>query len=252
MLCFITALKSKKVCKNWDRVQELFQSSLYSAYNQIDPDFKIIVVCHEKPKLKKEYDNRVEFIQVDFSPPPYIHKEMIKDKYKKLTKGMIRARELNPDFIMFKDADDLVSRRLSKYANNHKSENGWIIKKGYKWYYGRKWVYYSNKYDCGTNAIINSKCIKFPKDSSKKSVSECIVLTHGHPIIEKGMKEQGTPLKLLPFAGGVHVLGYGDNSQDLDTGVDKPWKGWRYFLRSLRNGYYWPLTENIKEEFSLV
>ena len=64
MLCFITALKSKAVASDWIRVCELFESTLRSAYNQTDPDFRIIVVCHERPDLKERYDDRVVALRV--------------------------------------------------------------------------------------------------------------------------------------------------------------------------------------------
>ena len=76
MLCFIIALKSKKVSNNWETVSKLFETSLRSAYQQIDSDFKIIVVCHEMPQLQYSYNNRVEFINVDFPPPSKIETKL--------------------------------------------------------------------------------------------------------------------------------------------------------------------------------
>jgi len=69
MFCFIIAVKSKAVSKNWARVCELFEAALRSTYHQIDPDFKIIVVCHDTPEVSGTYDGRVEYINVDFPPP---------------------------------------------------------------------------------------------------------------------------------------------------------------------------------------
>ncbi|MEO1134802.1 MAG: glycosyltransferase family 2 protein, partial [Cyanobacteria bacterium J06639_1] len=141
MLCFVMALKSKAVSKNWKLVSELFENTLYSAYNQIDPDFRIIAVCHEIPELKRDYDDRVELLSVDFPPPDgSIRAETMKDKWKKISVGLIRAGELNPDFVMLMDADDLVSRRLSQYVNQHKDSNGWIFDLGYKYQFGSQWI----------------------------------------------------------------------------------------------------------------
>ncbi|MCM0594226.2 MAG: glycosyltransferase family A protein [Gloeotrichia echinulata DEX184] len=127
MLCFIIALKSKMVSNNWERVSKIFEASLRSAYQQIDPDFKIIVICHETPQLQGDYDERVEFINVDFPPQSKLVTELtMKDKWHKLQIGMVRAGALNTDFIMVMDADDLVNNKLSQYANSNKSTNGWI------------------------------------------------------------------------------------------------------------------------------
>jgi len=253
MLVFIAALKSREVSESWERVLELFENSLYSVYNQTDPDFKVIVVCSEKPELKREYDDRVEFIEADLVPPA---KEAYEgrniDKYKKYSIAMIRAIELNPDFVMFFDADDLVSRRLSRYANSQKDCNGWMIKKGYRWNYGRRWMQYTDKFNCGTNCIVNVGKIMFPKDASNEEISKCIRLTHGHQTIEEDMRKQGDPLKELPFPGAIQVLGHGENTSDLKFGPDKAWKGWRFFLGSLARGSYRPITGKIKREFSIT
>jgi len=85
MLCFVMALKSKAVSTNWERVSQLFENSLRSAYHQRDPNFKIIVVCHETPQLTQCYDERVEIINVDFPPPQKLVTELtMQDKWRKL------------------------------------------------------------------------------------------------------------------------------------------------------------------------
>ena len=252
MLLFVIPLKSKRVSKDWTLASKLFENCLYSVCNQIDPDFKIVVICHEKPNLRRTYDNSVEFVEVDFVPPTKgTHKEMMNDKWRKLAVGMVRASKIKPDFVMFTDADDLVSRKLSQYANAHKKNNGWMFKKGYIWHYKRSWIYYTDNYNCGTNAIINSRHIKFPKDTTKESISACIMLTHGHTIIEKGMKRQRTPLDVLPFSGGIHVLGHSDNAEDINRGEYLPGKDWIFFLKSVTHFNYRPLTKSIKNEFSM-
>jgi hypothetical protein len=182
LLCFIIALKSKFVSNDWSKVSKLFEASLWSAYNQIDPDFRIIVVCHETPQLEKKYDERVELINVDFSPPDLKGLEKIdrsrvcmQDKWKKLSIGMIRAGTFNPDFIMIMDADDLVSRKLSQYANAHLTSNGWIFKQGYRYRYGSRWVYVDDHFNCGTNAIVSNKLIHFPKGLASEEINQCLV-----------------------------------------------------------------------------
>ncbi len=252
MLCFIIALKSKAASNNWERVSTLFENSLLSAYNQIDPNFKIIVVCHEIPKLKYNYDHRVEIISVVFSPPTSkaATNLTMQDKWKKLAVGMVRAGELKPHFIMIMDADDLVSRKLAQYANNNLTANGWIFKQGYRYRYGSRWIYWDNFFNCGTNAIVSSRLIKFPLNTHSESIAECVVLSHGHTVIQKCLEELGTPLVPLPFPGAVYVYGHGDNYSD--THYPKkmlPSYNLRYFLGRIRRTRY--LNQKIREEFSI-
>lgn len=247
MLCFITALKSKAVSNNWGRVSELFENAVYSAYNQIDPDIKIIAVCHETPGLKRKYDGRLEIINVDFPPPAKTVTEVtMRDKWKKIAVGMVRAGRMRPGFVMIMDADDLVSRQLSQYANSHKESNGWIFEKGYRYRYGHRRIYFDNSYNCGTNAIINARLIKFPENADKKNVAECIVLTHGHTNIKEGLARLKAPLEPLPFIGSMYTHGHGDNDHPEEP---KKWHGARYFLGSLK--HYRLLTGKIREEFSI-
>jgi hypothetical protein len=255
MLCFITALKSKSVSNDWIKVSRLFEDSLQSAYSQTNPDFRIIVVCHEIPLLKKSYDARVEFICVDF-PPPFLDgleglersKSCMQDKWKKLAVGMIRVGEIKPDYVMIMDADDLVSQRLSEYVKDYPSLNGWILKQGYRYELSSRWIYVNNHFNCGTNAIVGSKLIHFPKSLAPDEINRCVILSNGHTVIEKKMIELGTPLSPLPFLGAVYLYNHGDNDSSSYVNF-KRWKGFRSFLRIMLNARL--LTRKIKQEFSM-
>ncbi|PSB20031.1 hypothetical protein C7B76_06660 [filamentous cyanobacterium CCP2] len=244
------ALKSKAVSSDWKRVSHLFEASLRSAYQQIDPNFKVIVVCHETPMLRDSYDERVEMINVDFPPPSQlITKVTMQDKWKKLAVGMVRAGKLKPDFVMVMDADDLVSHKLSQFANARKSANGWVLKKGFRYKYGSQWVYVDDHFNCGTNAIVNSKMIRFPENLSREEIDQCLVLKCGHTIIEQKMAEIGHPLEPLPFVGAVYVHGHGDNDSALNKSSKYQWQGIRYTFGKLRRTR--PLTRSIQQEFAM-
>ena len=70
MLYFVIPLMSRKAANDWEMVSMLFNRTLWSCYNQTDPDFKILIACHEIPVLTKQYDSRVEFIQVSEAEAP--------------------------------------------------------------------------------------------------------------------------------------------------------------------------------------
>jgi hypothetical protein len=252
MLCFVMALKSKLVSKNWQKVSEVFENSLRSAYSQIDPNFKVIVVCHEIPILTDQYDERVEFIQVNFPPPTeLVTQKTMADKWRKLAVGMVRVGEINPDFVMIMDADDLVSNQLSQYVNAHKSANGWMLRRGYTYSHNSPWIYKNNHFTCGSDAIVGSRLIQFPKDLEPKSIDNCVVLKWGHTIIGEKLKEAGTPLETLPFRGAIYVCDHGDNDSALDVRPSqKRWPSPRYLLAKLKQTQF--LSRTIKEEFSIV
>ncbi len=174
----------------------------------------------------------------------------MQDKWKKLSIGMIRAGTFNPDFIMIMDADDLVSRKLSQYANAHLTSNGWIFKQGYRYRYGSRWVYVDDHFNCGTNAIVSNKLIHFPKSLASEEINQCLVLSNGHTVIEKKLIEVGTPLKPLPFMGAMYIHGHGDNDSSFYTSTQKTSQSLRFFLGSIRRTRL--LTRKIRQEFSML
>src|SRR5262245_53047691 len=132
MLCFLMALKSRQVSRDWVHVCRLFEASLRSVYRQTHDNFRIIVACHETPIVTTNYDTRLEFINVDCPPPAQISTKLcMEDKWLKLRHAMIRAGELKPDFLMIMDADDLVSKHLASFTAQHQDRNGWMVRTGY-------------------------------------------------------------------------------------------------------------------------
>jgi hypothetical protein len=248
MLCFLMALKSRAVSKDWEKVSRLFENTLRSAYHQTHPDFKVIVVCHETPHLSQHYDDRVEIINVDFPPPVQPITELtMQDKWGKLAIGMIRVGELNPDFLMIMDADDLVSNRLSEFVHAHPDANGWALKQGYTYNDGDRWIYCNDHFSCGSDAIVSGRLIQFPKDLTAESVNNCIVLRWGHTIIAEKLAELGKPLMPLPFLGATQVVNHGDN--DSHAPSKEQWHSLRFFLGKIRRTRF--LTQKIRREFSI-
>jgi len=162
---------------------------------------------------------------------------------------MVRAGELQPDFVMIMDADDLVSNQIVQYANVHKESNGWMLKQGYIYEYGSQWINYTEHFSCGSNSIVSSKLIQFPEDLSEQSINNCIILRWGHTIICEKLAELRTPLSPLPFIGAVYILNHGENDSSLCTSSERYWHGVRYFLAKMRR--IRPLTRRVKTDFSM-
>ena len=67
MLVFIIPLKSRQVAKSWNLVSQQLERTVKSACNQTDSDFKVIVVCNEKPDISFHHPH-LEYLEVDFPP----------------------------------------------------------------------------------------------------------------------------------------------------------------------------------------
>jgi hypothetical protein len=254
MICFVMALKSKAVSSNWSRVCQLCEAAVQSAYRQVDPDFKMILVCHDSPDLKEKYDERLEILPVELPVPTLDDKggrqsSTMKDKWTKLQFGLIHAGRLRPSFVMLMDADDLISNRIAAWAHAHPRSNGGVIHYGYSYHPGDRYVEAINDFDCGTNAIVNARSIKFPSDMSQPSAEACTILRWGCHVIEDEMRKSGTPLDVIPFRAGVYIIGHGDNESNNyhDFGLTGLAK--KVMKNPLRVR---PCTKSIREEFAMA
>ena len=53
MFCFVTPLRSPQLSDNWPRICELFERTATSVFRQTVPDFRHVVVCHERPTIRR-------------------------------------------------------------------------------------------------------------------------------------------------------------------------------------------------------
>ncbi|WP_125140048.1 glycosyltransferase family 2 protein [Clostridium transplantifaecale] len=217
MIYFVIPLMSKKVAKDWNMVSTLFNRTLWSCYNQTDPDFRIIVACHEIPELTKKYDDRVEFIQVsekDAPIPRDQHEKMVDKGYKTHTLAM-RVRELGGGYAMMVDGDDLVSCHFAEFVKKHPGESGFYVKTGYVYFVGDDYMKVLPKFSSGSACIVNYAVDDLPDSYPEVMRENCddewCIMRKRHGGVVPACEGLGRPLKPLPFKGAVYVLGSGEN-----------------------------------------
>ena len=211
MIVFIIPLKSAQLSKSWSRVSKLFERTLRSICNQTSPDFRVIIVCHEKPTVNFNHPH-VTYIEVDFPVPAWQqtgnpqkdYADIRRDKSRKIWTGLIHVRSLNPSHVMFVDADDCISKRIAEFVSQNPHHNGWFISRGYEYQDGSKIIYHkkNNFYKkCGTSHIIRYDLLLH--DSIKFDNITYDYLRHRN--IKEMLDEQGKSLDLLPFDGAVYI-----------------------------------------------
>mgnify|MGYP002543809520 CR=1 FL=1 len=254
MIYFVIPLMSKQVAKDWDMVSTLFNRTLWSCYNQTDPNFKILVACHEIPTLNRKYDDRVEFIKVTEkdAPIPKTQEEKMIDKgYKTHTLAM-RLRELGGGYAMMVDADDLVSCHLAEFIAHHPNENGYYVKTGYVYFVGDNYMKVLPKFSSGSACIVNYKIDDLPDSYPQIMTANCDdnkwIIRKRHGGVVPACKAAGRPLKPLPFKGAVYVLGSGEN-HSLYGKTTK----YQTRLREIRELFAikHPIKGKLKREFSI-
>lgn len=248
MIYFGIPLRSRKTARDWDRVSEYFNRTLQSVYNQTDPDFRIIIACHDIPTLMHTYDSRVEFLQVD-APIPATREEMMLDKgYKVHTIGM-KIRHMGGGFSMMVDADDLQSNRIAAYVNTYHEANGFISRKGYYYHIGDNYIKKGYKFPNGSSTIVKYSVEDLPSSHYPKMVpsenSNPHILRKKHGDIPKICAEMGRPLKALPFIASIYVRDTGDNHSLMGKDESR----FRVLEQFVMPKIY--PNEKLKKEFSL-
>ena len=259
MIQFIIPVKSKKVTGSWEKFSKIFERTLKSVANQTSQNFRIIVVCHEKPDVIFHHPN-LEYIHVAFEPPnlkesPQELHDGLKeeDKSKKILAGVEHSKKYNSDYLMVVDADDCISNRIAEFVDINKSQNkpGWFFKKGYIYREGDKLISLNrDNFNtlCGTCIIIKPELIEgvFKKTPHLLFVHKTTNLPEGHR------------LEPLPFPGSIYSMANGENhymSQDqiknLTLSNVFSWRAIKGIVRKLKKYRIQPLSGSLKEEFGI-
>lgn len=209
MLAFIVPVKSKVVSSDWPAVSRLLNRCLNSICNQTNPNFKVVVACHEIPETNFTNDPRIEFLKVDFSPPVLKNNEgdrWIKeaDKGKKIKFAADYAKSQGAKYVMTVDADDCISNKICDYVHKNAKDSiaGWYVKKGYLYPEGKKYSYLNFK---NFNAVCGS-CVIIKPEHIDYMYGDNFWFDHERTDFDKGIS-----LLPLPFPGALYSMLNGTN-----------------------------------------
>lgn len=251
---------------------------------QTNPNFRVVVGCHDIPDIPQLQHPQVHAFRVDFPPPERNNDDMCLDKILKLSHGVRWAQEQGASHVMFVDADDLVSNRLSAFVDSHRNGNGWYFDRGYKYFYGDRWLAKQQPHYliCGTGMIARADVLPFSDepaatlhdrwgdaarnklrthpDFQRETIN--ILAAQGMAGYCSSMERWGYPLSPLPFRGAVYILhddstsevAGGDGFQRATNFAGRP--AWREALSQVKRGAQWlraaqPLTPALRREFTI-
>ncbi len=259
MIVFIIPLKSPQASKSWYHVSKLFERCVKSVCNQTSPDFRVIVVCHEKPNIEFTHPH-IKYVEVDFPLPGSEHRYKSRDQGRKVVTGLMLAREFQPEYTMIVDADDCISKYIAEFVKQHPDSNGWFMSKGYEYLDDSKRIFLKNKdfYKvCGTSNIIRYKLYDLPKSIDDELLPEYYIPL-GHSRIRETLEKKGENIEPLPFVGAVYIsTKTGENNSSQKSLWDKLRnRNPREILRPATKRLFQvlksqPLTKPIIEEFGL-
>jgi hypothetical protein len=260
VLVFIIPIKSPKVATSWSTLCKLFERSLRSVCNQTSPEFRVLVVCNEKPEIPFHHPH-VNYLEVDFPVPVMDYSAKMDDRAKKVVAGLLAVRELQPNHVMLVDADDCISKHIAAFVAKHPQSNGWFVDKGYEYIDGssRISIRRKNFYRmCGTCNIFNYQLLTLPEQLLPyEQIAGYDRFLTGHPLAKGDLAERGTPMQPLPFAGAIYIRDTAGESVTLQEPLlDKLQRNPKEALHALKRAVLSPvndrdLTPEIREEFGL-
>jgi len=130
MLTFIISMRARALSQDWGYHTWLLERTLDSILAQTNPEFDVVVVCHDIPEIPQAKHAAVHMLKVDFPLPRRENSDMTVDKVLKISRGVEWAIARGSDYVMYVDADDLVSRHLSEFVATHPKETAGISIRG--------------------------------------------------------------------------------------------------------------------------
>ena len=212
---FAIPLRSRATARDWSRVCQLLDHTLQSVLRQDDGDFAILLACHDVPDIPAIADPRVTLLQTD-RPVPTNFAEQMKDKGQKKRICTAAFRKLGGGYLMFLDADDMVSRRLVRFVRGRPPSAGYIITEGY--HYDSKTRHYHRlaAFDkrCGSCAVFHFSPDDLPDgvDDPRVALSDQF---RSHVEWRAVAQKLGRTLEPLGFPAAVHVVETAENASDI-------------------------------------
>ena len=234
MVVFLISLRHKDSAKDFTTVEYFLSLTLQSICGQTDGNFKVIVVCNEKPNVAF-HDERVHFHVVNFPAPlntaPAESKEVVApkfvDKGTKYMSGLLYAKQFSPSHVFILDSDDWVNINLVKYLHSQPKQPVWYVNKGYfvnfpsKEYKRRSGLC---RY-CGSTFIYDydflMKQANLAKPVTENSSQEELIaasseffvlrLLSNHTINYRHFKKLGYLPKAIPMRTSCWIQGTGEN-----------------------------------------
>ncbi len=166
---FVSPIVSRRYADDWEGVERGLAATVRSLSRQTDPDWKIMVIGGDEPRLPCELADRMEFVEADLmidDPTRKGRREI--DKQRKQYCGYVELRRHMPEFVMPLDYDDLVSTRLVEYVRAHDQFDGFMLKSGYVYRDGEQRCQYSSRVHLrtGSNFVVRYREDLFPAEAS--------------------------------------------------------------------------------------
>lgn len=223
MLAFVTSLAHDERVVDPSSRDALLGQLCDSLRAQTDDGFVLIVVGHRPPAFP--LPEFVEFISVDFPPPPAqsTRFERRSDKGAKIGIGLVRARQLDANYVMVADYDDLVHRDLVAFVHANSGLPGWVLTRGLMYSTVRNVFRKIRRFQqrCGTSHILALDLFRVPDGLTLNATPDEVIESFGerfqrllanHQGIPQYFARQNMQLSAITWNAAIYRLDNGFNS----------------------------------------
>jgi hypothetical protein len=229
VIAFATSLRARALAGgNWDYHVWLLERVVHSMLAQTTGDVRVVVACHDVPKTALAADPRVSFVPLKVAVPVREFDDMVADKVLKLSAAAQSARSQGCEFVVFNDADDLVSNRIGAFAATRTGANGWYTTSQFFYTYGGRLMRHQSiaAPASGPCLIVRADLLTFDRPPftaqwartiaeggeqryihclERHDIEVCVLAAVGIGHYRQFMADRGHALDPLPFAGNVVI-----------------------------------------------
>ena len=215
MVVFVIPVPAKRACRDWLLVSTLFERTVRSICRQTCQEFRVIVICNERPPILFEHPNIV-YAQVRFqSDHNNLYRDKIIDKFRRKWVGFSLAKQFAPCHVMAVDDDDCINQNIVAFVNKHPGSNGWFLDSSYVYNEGSRFIYIRNKGFCSlcdSSLIRRHDLIRFPPRVSASWFDyNALSIFHEIEYVHMIKERENIDFEVLPFKGAVYIIGHGQN-----------------------------------------
>jgi len=273
-VAFLIPFASRRTKSRWDMACAHLRQTLSSVRNSTSKNYRVVVAGHEAPDFNFESDS-TSWLSVNYAIP--LHDDVVVsgrlDKLAKIAAAWNYAKSRwNPRYLMKLDADDLISARLVQWLENFGDQPGYLIKHGWVWRSGTRYILHSTEYldrVCASCLVVRSDIadqegpfrtgvegMRFDQLSASFAAADhyslipgsgtsTVLLNDSHQRYAAQFAFLGHKLSNVPFKAVVYRTGNPEsNSAGLQTG--RPTL--RMILGRIRRTRL--MTKNLKKEFA--
>lgn len=210
-IAFAISLKSKRVSRDWEKVQNNLGLTLRSLLNNTDGNFRVIIAGHEKPDIEELNDKRVTWLSVTFPPPSNSQKATSDKRRKRMVIGAFLRKNGFSGYFMPLDADDWIHYRFVEYIRSLPISNTFILNKGFMVNVIQSEVWIQDQFYkyCGSSSLFYFSNEDFPKSVKESEINKTAFkwVIRNHVKVKKYAKNY----TMVDYPFVTYVLAHGDN-----------------------------------------